>query len=161
MIIKNRNIRNIMMKRKMFEMAFDKAKYQDKVTDRMQRIAQNWCLCMYCHLYKPNFITYKHWKYELYELLDYLNNLIIKNKNNKMKYTYEALTKIAEYDNGNNVFKACRNKFRIERELNIPLEKQIEICDIFSDSIIEISECIGGDSSVLEYINNKFPEIEI
>ena len=67
-----------------FEMAFKKAKYQDKLTDRMQQIAQNWCLCMFCHLYNPNYIGYSHWKGELFDILDYLNNLIINDKNKKI-----------------------------------------------------------------------------
>lgn len=77
-------------------MAFEKSKYQDKITDRMQQIAQNWCLCMYCFLYDNNNINYSHWKGELCDLFDYLSSLVIKNKNNKTRYAYDALTNIAE-----------------------------------------------------------------
>ena len=109
-------IRNIKSRYSVFEMAFDKAKFQDKVTDRIQQIAQNWCLCMYCHLYAPDTRTYHHWKMELFTLLDYLCNLSIKDKKSKTKYSYVAFTRQADYDDESVVFNACRNKFIIEKD---------------------------------------------
>ena len=150
-----------LIKKKMFEMAFSKAKYQDKITDRVQQIAHNWVLCTYCHLYNPTFLTYCHWKGELFDLLDYLNNLVIENKNNKYKWSLEALTKQAEYNKPQNVIRACRNKFRIEKELNVPTDKQIEICTLFSESLGEIASCLASDSGALDYVNAKFPEVTI
>lgn len=142
-------------------MAFDKAKFQDKVTDRIQQIAQNWCLCMYCHLYAPDTRTYHHWKMELFTLLDYLCNLSIKDKKSKTKYSYVAFTRQADYDDESVVFNACRNKFIIEKEIDIPLSKQREVCGMFSDSLKEISMCIGGEIDVLDYIDKKFPEVRL
>lgn len=81
-----------LVRKRMFEMAFSKSKYQDKITDRVQRIAHNWVLCTYCHLYAPTFRTYGYWKGELFDLLDYLNNLAIENKSKKYKWGLEALT---------------------------------------------------------------------
>lgn len=149
------------MRHTILEMAFDKAKFQDKVTDRMQQIAHNWCLCMYCHLYIPDFRTYCHWKGELFDLLDYLNNLSIKDKKNKTRYTLDALTKQADYDTETIVFNACRNKFILEKELNVPLDKQHEVCTLFTKSLSEISKCIGGEVDALTYVNQKFPEVEM
>lgn len=142
-------------------MAFDKAKFQDKVTDRIQQIAQNWCLCMYCHLYAPDTRTYHHWKIELFTLLDYLCNLSIKDKKSKTKYSYVAFTRQADYDDESVVFNACRNKFIIEKEIDIQLSKQREVCRMFSDSLKEISMCIGGELDVLDYIDKTFPEVRL
>ena len=142
-------------------MAFDKAKFQDKVTDRIHQIAQNWCLCMYCHLYAPDTRTYHHWKMELFTLLDYLCNLSIKDKKSKTKYSYVAFTRQADYDDESVVFNACRNKFIIEKEIDIPLSKQREVCRMFSDSLKEISMCIGGEIDVLDYIDKTFPEVRL
>lgn len=154
-------IRNIKSRYSVFEMAFDKAKFQDKVTDRIQQIAQNWCLCMYCHLYAPDTRTYHHWKMELFTLLDYLCNLSIKDKKSKTKYSYVAFTRQADYDDESVVFNACRNKFIIEKEIDIPLSKQRGVCRMFSDSLKEISMCIGGEIDVLDYIDKTFPEVRL
>lgn len=154
-------IRNIKSRYSVFEMAFDKAKFQDKVTDRIQQIAQNWCLCVYCHLYAPDTRTYHHWKMELFTLLDYLCNLSIKDKKSKTKYSYVAFTRQADYDDESVVFNACRNKFIIEKEIDIPLNKQREVCRMFSDSLKEISMCIGGEIDVLDYIDKTFPEVRL
>lgn len=154
MIIKKRRIQFL-------EMAFSKSKYQDKITDRIQQIAQNWTLCTYCHLYNPKFRTYGHWKGELFDLLDYLNNLILSDKSKKYKWALEALVTQAEYDNPKNVLRACKNKFRLEQEINISHEKQIELCTLFAENISTIASCIASDTSALEYVDDWFPEVTI
>lgn len=58
-------------------------------------------------------------------------------------------------------FNACRNKFIIEKEIDIPLSKQREVCRMFSDSLKEISMCIGGEIDVLDYIDKTFPEVRL
>ena len=73
----------------------------------------------------------------------------------------EALVTQAEYNNPKNVLRACKNKFRLEQEINIPPEKQIELCTLFAENISTIASCIASDTSALEYVDDWFPEVTI
>ena len=142
-------------------MAFDKSKYQDFIYDLYSQIAENWCLCMYCKIKRPDLKdSYKHWRSELETCLSNLNNKNVKNKNNKYKWTLQALKEDAEMSNADIVFKSCRVKFFHENEkgLNMPIEHQKLVCSMFANAIKEIALCISSEESVTNYTRNIFPD---
>ena len=47
-------------RRRVFEMAVDKAKYQTVVADHAEHVLQNWCLMEYCWCYRHDLA----WEYE-------------------------------------------------------------------------------------------------
>lgn len=40
---------------RILEMAFNKSQFQTRVLNLAKQIAENWCLCQYCHKYSKDF----------------------------------------------------------------------------------------------------------
>lgn len=53
---KKRMIRSERIHR-IIEMAFDKIQFQTRVLNLAKQIAENWCLCQYCHKHAKTFST--------------------------------------------------------------------------------------------------------
>lgn len=157
-------------RRRLLEMAFSKHDYQKQVDDLMDQIAQNWCLCQFCHKSisicperrknAPNFIDYPHWKSELETHLDHLKRKRIKGNNDqKKKWTTEIIIKIGEFNNISVIKDACATKIKREKRLFVS-EKEFDIiCNDFAESINEIIDCITGDIPVYVYTDRWFPEV--
>lgn len=145
------------------EMAYSKKQYKGFVHARCPQIAQNWCLCMYCKLHRPDLkTTYIHWRSELETQLGYLNSLSLEKPKHRMNMTYEAMITDADMDEADIVFKTCRVEFRHENEnpqqpLNMSLEHQKEVCQLFSDNVVNVVSCIGSDD-IFTYTRSVFPD---
>ena len=138
-------------------MAVSKSKFQGIVLNLATQIAENWCLCQYCHKNKPNWIDYAHWKSELETYLYKLNTQSIDNDNARGRWAKEILVR-GDYNNGDIVYRQCYAKFVDEAEIDIPVRERIELCNEFASQIDEISECIGADS-IIPYTCKWFPEV--
>lgn len=144
----------------LLEMAFNKKKYKQFVYGEAPQIAQNWCLCMYSKLHRPDLkLTYLHWRSELELHINNLNTASLEKPKLRTKMTYEAMITDAELNNAENVFKVCRLKFQHENDnkLDISMEHQKEVCSLFADSVDEVVTCIGSDN-IREYIMSTFPD---
>lgn len=147
------------VKQKMFEMALDKAKFQDVVSNLADQILQNWCLMEYCLLYGHDLVDiYDHWRSELETHLNTINRKSI--KGDRKKWITEVLIKEEEFDNSDNVFGACRIKFRIENRngLGITLEQQKEVCQHCANEIKDIINCMASDDITI-YTDVRFPDL--
>ena len=153
-------------KRRMLEMAFGRPQYLHFVLSLYEQIAQNWCLCKYCQKHRPELLTtYLHWHSELETQLDNFNDKETDPKKNKYRWTHQALFDIAELNNPDKVFKACRLKFFHENEkkenkpsLGITEPQQHEMCALFANSLEDIVKCIASDSMVTTYTRVEFPD---
>lgn len=147
-----------------YEMAYSKKQYKGFVHARCPQIAQNWCLCMYCKLHRPDLkTTYIHWRSELETQLGYLNSLSLEKPKHRMNMTYEAMITDADMDDADIVFKTCRVKFRHENEnpqhhLNMSLAHQKEVCQLFSDNVEDVVSCISSDD-IFIYTRSVFPDV--
>ena len=150
-----------LVRKRMFEMAFDKKEYQRDVDALMDQIAQNWCLCMYCKLHRPDLrTTYLHWRSELETYIGSLNSKSIDKPRDRRKWTYEAMITDADMDKPNVVFGECRVKFRHENDdgLNMSVLHQHEVCELFANSVLDVIECIGSVSDITDYTRKIFPD---
>lgn len=162
-ILRKRNIAAI-SRRVLFEMTTERRNYKNQVVGLADQIVQNWCLCMYCKLHRPELKeTYLHWRGELETHLNTLNRKKIKADKNKA--TKEVLIDEEEFNDPKEVFKACGVKFKHENEgiegrpkLGISLEHQLEVCDLLAKSIYDIIDCISSDGSILDYVQKVFPD---
>jgi hypothetical protein len=154
---------NDSIKNKVYEMAYSKKQYKSFVHNRSQQIAQNWCLCMYCKLYRGDLKnTYIHWRGELETQLGYLNALSLEKPRNRTKMTYEAMITDADMDNSEVVFKSCIVKFRLENEnkqnpLGMKIEHQKEVCSLFAENVEDVIDCIGSND-IFTYTRSIFPD---
>lgn len=151
---------------RMLEMAFSRSKYLNFIFGQYSQIAENWCLCKYCQKYRHDLQTsYIHWRSELETALDNLNGKETDPKKNKHKWTYQAFIDIADLNDPEKVFKACRLKFFHENEekkdrpsLGITEKQQKEMCALFAQSVKDIIDCIASESMVTEYTRKEFPD---
>ena len=154
------------MKRTIYEMAQNKSSYQSSVINTLPQIAQNWCLCKYCQLYRQDLMTttYLHWRRELEIHLDSLNKRDTKPLRNKERWTREVILVQSGYTKPETVFKFCSLKFFHEnsplyggQSLGITDEQQKEVCELFSKVLEDIVSCICSSDSVVVYVKKEFP----
>lgn len=153
--------KKLVVRQKIFEMAFNKNKYKNFVYGLYPQIAQNWCLCMYCKLHRPELITtYLHWRSELETHIGRLNSKSIDKPRDRKKWTHEAMITEADMDKPDVVFGECRIKFRHENDngLNMSMLHQHEVCELFANNVMDVIECIGSTSDITEYTRKVFPD---
>lgn len=147
-------------RRRAFEMAIDKAKFQDVVSDHAEQVLQNWCLMEYCLCYRPDLAdTYEHWRTELETQLNTIARKHI--KGDKLKWTRQVMLEEEEFDNEESVFNACFIKFREENRngLGITEHEQHTVCSHCADEINNIIECMAS-KNVTIYTDRRFPPME-
>lgn len=147
-----------LVRKRMFEMAFDKKEYQRDVDALMDQIAQNWCLCMYCHLFYPEHRDYHGWKKELRR---HLNNLIRKRitSGDKERYTREIIITKAEFNTLRVLNISCDYKFAEEESLMADRNKIEKVYALFINDIENLVLCISGKIGCESYLNERFPDV--
>lgn len=111
---------------KLFEMAYSREKYIDKVNDLSRQIVENWCLIRYCTKYDPNNINKNHWKTELLTHCDALYNLFV--KTDKKSATKAALIGNDELNIPEHIKELLQMKFNKEH-----FEIKADICKEFAE----------------------------
>lgn len=139
---------------RVFEMAMEKAKYQDRVFSLMPQIVQNWCLCEYCLRYDPTNQNYRGWRKELIAHLGNLNSIIV--KGNKHRWTYDEVIKDSEFSNLEVIRKVCEYKLDDEDEIEFSQEIREELYQSFSDNVEFLIKLISGNDSVRKVIMDIF-----
>lgn len=160
MIVRKKRSISAISRKRLFEMAFDKEKYQYFVSAHIPQIAQNWCLMMFCKLYRNDLAnTYEHWRSELEEQLNEISIKPLNKKDKRHSYTHQVLFDFEELSNPEQVYRACRVKFKHENEkgLGITKEQQLHVCKLFSESLDDIVNCICND--IFEYTDSLFPPL--
>ena len=155
-----------LFRKKIFEMAYNRQVYQGFVSNTLPQIAQNWCLCKYCQLYRPDLNdTYLHWRSELETQMDSLNKKETNPAKNKDRWTRQSIFDQDKLNDADNVFRICRLKFLHENEgrngkpkLGITEDQQREVCALFADSLDDISECISSSDNIETYTRSVFPD---
>ena len=147
-------------RRRAFEMALDKARFQDVVSDHAEQVLQNWCLMEYCLCYRPDLAdTYEHWRTELETQLNTIARKHI--KGDKLKWTKQVMIDEEEFNRVESVFNACRIKFRHENRdgLGITYNEQYTVFSHCADEILDIVECMASQD-ITVYTDRRFPPIE-
>ena len=143
-----------LIRKRMFEMALEKSKYQDRVFHLMPQIVQNWCLCEYCKKYDPTNINYRGWRKELIAHIGNLNAIPV--KGNKYKWTYDEIIKENEFNNIIVIKSVCEYKLDSEEEINFTSDIRNELYKSFSDNVEYIVELIAGKESVSHLVREIF-----
>lgn len=143
-----------LIRKRMFEMALEKSKYQSRVVDLMPQIVQNWCLCEYCKRYDPTNRYYRGWRKELMAHIGNLNAIPV--KGDKYKWTYDVVVKCYEFNNINVIRSVCEYKLDDEEEINFTSNIRNELYKSFSDNVEHIVELIVGKDSVSQRIREIF-----
>lgn len=135
-----------LIRKRMFEMALEKSKYQFRLFHLMPQIVHNWCLCEYCKRYDPTNRNYRGWRKELIAHIGNLNAIPV--KGNKYKLTYDEIIKDDEFNNIRVIKSVCEYKFDSEEEINFTSDIRNELYKSFSDNVEYIVELIAGKESV-------------
>lgn len=147
-------------RRRAFEMALDKAKFQAVVADHAEQVLQNWCLMEYCLCYRHDLAeTYEHWRTELETQLNTIARKLV--KGDKLKWTKQVMINEEEFNHEENVFNACRVKFRHENRggLGITDKEQHTVCSHCADEIYDIIECMASQD-ITVYTDSRFQPME-
>lgn len=146
-------------RRKYFEMAVDKSNFQYTVSYHLDQILQNWCLMEFCLLYRNDLAyTYEHWRTELETQLNTIARKPV--KGDKYKWIKQVVIEKEELDKVENVFNACKVKFRQENRhgLNISNDEQFNVCSNCAKEIYSIIECMSTND-VTAYTDKRFPTL--
>ena len=146
----------MLCKTQLFEMAYNRSKYQDVLDALVDQLVQNWCLVRYCTLFNENNRNKLHWKQELYSHISNIQRMLL--KVDKFKATQEVLIGWRELNNFDQVIRAIDNKWYNEN-LDIDAEYTDIIVSDFAeygaDELIKIlSEKSLTRADINDYINN-------
>ncbi len=138
---------------KLFEMAYSREKYIDKVNDLSRQIVENWCLIRYCTKYDPDNINKNHWKTELLAYCDTLYNLFV--KTDKKSATETALISNDELNAPKHIEELLQIKFNKEH-----FEIKDDICKEFAEyglykiiSLVSAKRGSGNYQELCRYID--------
>lgn len=95
-----------------FEMAYERREYMNKLFELRLQLVENWALIRYCSLYDNENLNKNHWKKELFAHISNLNKM--KLKVDKTRATEQELVDKAEFNNVENIIKIIEFKFEIE-----------------------------------------------
>jgi ethanolamine utilization protein EutP (predicted NTPase) len=95
-----------------FEMAYERREYMNKLFELRLQLVENWALIRYCSLYDNENLNKNHWKKELFAHISNLNKM--KLKVDKTRATEQELIDKAEFNNVENIIKIIEFKFEIE-----------------------------------------------
>lgn len=137
------------------EMAVPLKTYRARVDGLRFLLVENWCLCKWCQLFKPECENFAHWITELKACIDNLKFLDIKNGIDKRKTLIKMLVTDYDYDNANMIERIIRGKF-VRENLTDNMQK-VQACTAFADNIIGLIDAISMESiDSDEYIQNTF-----
>ena len=137
------------------EMAVPLKTYRARVDGLRFQLVENWCLCKWCQLFKPECENFAHWITELKACIDNLKFLDIKNGIDKRTTLIKMLVTDYDYDNANMIERIIRGKF-VRENLTDNMQK-VQACTAFADNIIGLIDAISMESiDSDEYIQNTF-----
>lgn len=136
-------------------MAISLKAYKNRVDEFRFQLVENWCLCKYCQLFKPDCENFAYWIKELKNCIDNLKFLDINNGIDKRKILAKMLINDYDYNNPNMIERIIRDKFVIEDISNN--DQKVRVCIEFADHINELINAISLDAiDTGEYIQKVF-----
>lgn len=136
-------------------MAVSLKAYKARIDEFRIQLAENWCLCKYCQLFKSDCENFTYWIKELKNCIGNLKFLDIKNGIGKRKILTRMLVKDYDYNNANMIERIVRDKF-VTEHINDNNQK-IRVCIEFADHINELIDAISIDAiDTDEYIQKIF-----
>lgn len=122
-----------------FEMAYDRRKYESKLSSIARQIVENWCLVKYCNMFDEENYNRLHWSKELSAHLKDLQMDRLKKNLNKLKVTKQVLIEYEEFDDYEQVIRKCQLKWDLE---GLPDDKLKIVAKEFANNIDNICEYI-------------------
>ena len=136
-------------------MAVSLKTYRARVDDLRFQLVENWCLCKWCQLFKPECENFAHWITELKACIDGIKFLDIKNGIDKRRTLIKMLVRDYDYDNANMIERIIRGKF-VRENLTDNVQK-VQACTAFADNIFSLIDAISMESiDSYDYIQNTF-----
>ena len=155
MISLNEYIADCISRTKIFEMAFNRSRYQNELKNLANQLIENWCLVRYCSINDKNNINYHHWKKELRGHLMNLSGMLL--KTDKRNATKELLLQKEQLNNTIIVTNRLAKKW-FKEQLDIDASYTDEIVSDFVEyGIYEIIDIVCVKTSkqeITDYIDN-------
>ena len=129
---------NILSDNQLFEMAYNRRDYMNKLFSLTRQLLENWCLIRYCSITNRG-ETKNHWKSELRAYLMQLNGMTV--KLDKTKITRQQLIKYDEANKPNKIYNYIAQKFEKENiDIDSPeVESAVNDCSEYGiDEMIDI-----------------------
>jgi hypothetical protein len=137
------------------EMAVPLKTYKERVDGLRFQLVENWCLCKWCQLFKPECENFAHWIIELKACIDNLKFLDIKNGIDKRRTLIRMLITDYDYNNSNMIERIVRSKF-VKEGINDNKQK-INVCAEFANNIGSLIDVISNDAIDFdEYAQKSF-----
>ena len=138
----------------LFEMAYSREKYIDRLMGLDMQILENWCLIKYCNMFDKENYNRLHWSKELIAHMSNAAECKLKKGLNKLNTTKYVFINMNEYDDVNTVDVCLERKWDDE---NLPDDKRQIVAIEFTKSLSKICELIanGSYSDIKNYVYNK------
>ena len=133
-------------------MAVSLKAYKAKIDEFRFQLVENWCLCKYYKLFKPDCENFAYWIKELKNCIDNLKFLDIKDGIDKRKILTQMLINDYDYDNADMIERIIRGE--------CGKKQKIRICKEFANNINGLIDAIssneiGSGEYVLKIFNKK------
>lgn len=126
------------------EMAIAIKDYKNRIEGLRIQIVQNWCLCMYCKMFDPDNINFRHWAEELNAHISNIQTLKLKSGADKTEILKRLLIDDLEYDDVDVIFVLADGKFGLEDISDDDKLKQV--CEAFVEGVNRLIEVLAGNS---------------
>lgn len=138
----------------LFEMAYSREKYIERLMGLDTQIVDNWCLIKYCNMYDEENWNRLHWSQELLAHMTNAWECKLKKGLDKMRTTKHVFITMNELDDVNNVYGWIERKWDTE---NIPEHTRIIIAKEFVKALPKICQLISGKSygDIKNYVYNE------
>ena len=139
------------------EMAISLKKYIDRIENIRYQLAENWCLCKYCQLYRQDNNNFAHWITELRPCIKYLKFVEINNGINKKRTLYRILVDQYDFNSADMIKRIIEDKFSDE---NIKDPTIIfSVSNEFVNNIDGLIEAISNNNiTINEYVKSTFQQ---
>lgn len=138
----------------LFEMAYSREKYIDRLMGIDRQIVENWCLIKYCNMYDEENYNRLHWSKELISHLTNACNCKLKKGLNKLKTTNYVFVELNELDDLNTVDIWIEHKWDVE---NLPDDKRLVVANEFVKALPKLCQLMatGTYNSIKQYVYNE------
>ena len=138
----------------LFEMAYSREKYIDRLMGLDNQIVENWCLIKYCNMFDEEHWDRLHWSKELLAHMANANECKLKKGLNKLNTTNYVFITLNELNNVDTVDLWLERKWDTEQ---LPDDKRKIVAAEFVKALPKICQLIAGNSynDIKKYIYNE------
>lgn len=149
-----KNFLGIIKKHLLTEYAIPIKQYKSRIDGLRLQLVENWCLCKYCQLFKPDSENFTHWINELRAHMDNIKSLNIKS-GNKCKILKSMLIDDFDFDDNGTIYRIIVGKFKREgiNDVNVISKITTE----FTNNIELFINVLGIDDIITDdYLESEF-----